>query len=106
MPVAVLDIGTNTVLLLIAEFDPREHPRTLLDEARVMRVGEGIHHTKRISPAATLRLKEAIRDLSGIARDRFGISRIHAFGTSVFRRALNCEDVVAGVAAETGVAIE
>lgn len=106
MPLAVLDIGTNTVLLLVVSIDEHEAITVLHDEQRVIRAGEGIHHSKRISPDAEARLVATVRELNETARSQFGVNSLCAFGTSVFRRAENAASVVERVGAATGVNIE
>jgi exopolyphosphatase/guanosine-5'-triphosphate,3'-diphosphate pyrophosphatase len=50
-PVAALDIGTNTVLLLIAELDSDGALRVLEEQCRTPRLGEGLARSGRIAPA-------------------------------------------------------
>lgn len=101
---ATIDIGTNAVLLLIAERNPRGI-RVLRDEARITRLGEGLHGNPFFLPAAqekTLRVLKEYRSLC----DGAGVKRIVAVGTAAFRKAKNALDFVSSVEKETGICIE
>ena len=43
MKVAALDFGTNTFLLLVAEVTDGKVTRVIHDEAKVVRLGQGVH---------------------------------------------------------------
>jgi len=51
--VATIDIGTNTVLLLVADYDPTTHVLTAVEEhATITRLGENVDQTRRLGEAA------------------------------------------------------
>jgi exopolyphosphatase/guanosine-5'-triphosphate,3'-diphosphate pyrophosphatase len=107
MRVGAIDVGTNTVLMLVADVAAAGHSiSTVADEQRVIRVGEGIHHSGRIGEGATVRLISALRELTELASQRYGILNPIVVGTSVFRRASNAQEVLERVHQTTGVAIE
>jgi exopolyphosphatase/guanosine-5'-triphosphate,3'-diphosphate pyrophosphatase len=83
--VATLDIGTNSVLLLIAEPGPNGLV-PLFERATITRLGEGVDRTKQLAPAACER---TLRCAEEYARDieRFGVTRAAAVGTSALRDA-------------------
>lgn len=85
MRVATLDIGTNSVLLLIAETGPKGLV-PLFERATITRLGEGVDRTRRLAPAARERTLACIRDY---AREiaRHGVERAAAVGTSALRDA-------------------
>jgi len=83
--VATLDIGTNSVLLLIAE--PGPHGLVpLFERATITRLGEGVDRTKQLAASARER---TLRCAEEYARDieRFGVTRAAAVGTSALRDA-------------------
>jgi exopolyphosphatase / guanosine-5'-triphosphate,3'-diphosphate pyrophosphatase len=83
--VATLDIGTNSVLLLIAEATPAG-PRALLERATITRLGEGVDQTRRLAPEARARTLACIREYAAdIAR--VGVAACAAVGTSAMRDA-------------------
>lgn len=85
MRVATLDIGTNSVLLLIAETGP-DGLVPLFERATITRLGEGVDRTRRLAPAARERtlacIEEYARELG-----RHGVTRAAAVGTSALRDA-------------------
>ena len=99
--VATLDIGTNSVLLLIAEATPAG-PRALLERATITRLGEGVDRTHQLAPAARER---TLRCLAGYAEDmrRFDVAERAAVGTSALRDAAGGGDFTREAAALLGV---
>lgn len=88
---AAIDIGTNTILLLVTELEAKGVFRVLDDQAEIARLGEGVDRTHRISPGGEQR---GIRVLRGyLARCReLGVDEIVAVGTSALRDARNSGD--------------
>jgi exopolyphosphatase/guanosine-5'-triphosphate,3'-diphosphate pyrophosphatase len=84
--VATLDIGTNTILLLVAE----PGPRVLLERARVVRLGEGVDRSKQLLPAAIERALDTLREYAAEAR-RLGVTRTAAVGTQALREVGNAD---------------
>lgn len=103
--IAVLDIGTNTVLLLIAGIFPDKTYRILHDECAVVRLGEGIHHEPRFLPAAMQRTKDLLQRYRQTI-DRFVCEQILAVGTACLRRAENADVFCADIKKSTGIDIE
>jgi len=104
--VAAVDCGTNSIRLLIADIDPE---RTVLTdvarEMRIVRLGEGVDRTGRLSPAALDRTIGALREYAGlIAQASPGAVRMVA--TSATRDAENAEEFVDRVKEVLGVAPE
>jgi exopolyphosphatase/guanosine-5'-triphosphate,3'-diphosphate pyrophosphatase len=90
--IAVLDIGTNTCLMLIAGMDDGK-PKKILDLLESPRLGEGIKQTGMISPEALKRTAKVIKNYNKIAHKN-KVDRVFAFGTSPFRDAKNIDDVL------------
>jgi exopolyphosphatase/guanosine-5'-triphosphate,3'-diphosphate pyrophosphatase len=103
--VAVVDIGTNTIILLVAEVREGGLFRVLHDEARVVRLGEGIHQTPLFLPEAMARAFAALSDFKTTA-DGLGCKRVIAVGTAGFRNARNADEFIARVARELGIEID
>jgi exopolyphosphatase/guanosine-5'-triphosphate,3'-diphosphate pyrophosphatase len=99
--VATLDIGTNSVLLLIAEASP-SGLKPLLDRATITRLGEGVDRTRRLAPEARARTLSALR---AYAEDiaSLGVSACAAVGTSAMRDAEGGDDFCSDVAEVLGV---
>ncbi len=65
--VAAFDIGTNTVLLLVAERGP-DGPRSVLERAEITRLGRGVDKTKRLDDDAIARTLAALERFAAEAR--------------------------------------
>ena len=101
---AALDLGTNNCRLLIA--CPTADSFRVIDSfSRIIRLGEGISTTGRISEAA---ISRAIGALS-ICRDKMrskNATRLRLIATEACRAADNADDFRNQVATETGIELE
>ena len=89
---AFIDIGTNTILCLIAELKNDGSFDVLDDLAEITRLGQGVHQTGRISPEGEERsLKVLQRYLERCKR--LNVEEIIAVGTSALRDARNSAEV-------------
>jgi exopolyphosphatase / guanosine-5'-triphosphate,3'-diphosphate pyrophosphatase len=101
--VAAVDCGTNTVKLLVADLDPdtgeeRERVRT----SRMVRLGQGVDETGRLSDAALDRLFSALEEYAGILTGH-DVTAIRFCATSAARDASNGDVFVEGVRERLGV---
>lgn len=99
-PVAVLDIGTNSVKLLVAT-TAAGRVRTVYFERITTRLGAGLDESGRITDAAAARTTRAVRSLAATAR-RHGAARIIAVGTYALRAATNGADVARRIGRAAG----
>ena len=104
MITAAIDIGTNTVLLLIASIDPSGHLTTLLDEQRIPRPGRGVDESGNINHAALDRLVGVLLEYRAMIADH-GVESITVTGTSALRDAANRPGILQRVRAATGFEI-
>jgi exopolyphosphatase/guanosine-5'-triphosphate,3'-diphosphate pyrophosphatase len=99
---ATLDIGTNTVLLLVADATPGGLS-PVLERATITRLGQGVDRTRELLPEARERTLQCLRayaeDLS-----RLGVARVAAVGTSALRDARGGAELVAEATRILGVA--
>lgn len=94
MIVASIDIGTNTVLLLIAEvnkFKAKIIP--LINEYRMPRIGQGIKQTGIISSPKLALLYDVLSEYDKIIR-KHNCEKIIVSGTNAFRIAENTYDII------------
>lgn len=104
--VAAFDCGTNSLRLLIADVDAASgRQRELLRELRIVRLGEGVDRSGRISPAAVSRMIEALDEYVG-RLERYSVERVRFCGTSALRDAANAEEVTHAISARLGVTPE
>ena len=88
---AVIDIGTNSTLLLIGEMNENKHVQTLLQKFNVTRLGEGVNKTGIINNKA---MEKTIEVLNRYNDDinKFGNCQVHILGTQALRLAKNAVD--------------
>lgn len=101
---ATIDVGTNTVLLLVAE---RRGGRlvSVVERAEITRLGRGVDATGRLAPEA---IAETARVLAAYAEEarRLGAERIACVATSAARDAANGAEFFAAVRAAAGLVPE
>lgn len=101
---AILDIGTNTVKLLVAELTGHDL-RILAQADSPTRLGENVHHTRQLSHAAIARTVDAVADFCRQARG-LGATDVRAFTTSAARDATNRADLLNAIRDRCGIAVE
>ena len=102
---AIIDLGTNTFHLLIAEIDEREDFKIVDKFKEPVELGEGGLDSGQISEAAYERGLQAMRRLQQLISSR-QISEIRAFATSAIRSASNGKEFIAQVKQETGMEVK
>jgi exopolyphosphatase/guanosine-5'-triphosphate,3'-diphosphate pyrophosphatase len=85
---AAIDVGTNTIRLTVAEVQDDDTYRILDEEREMVRLGEKLDRTGRLSDAAIERALSAIGKMKAIA-DGFKIRQLRAIATSAVREAAN-----------------
>jgi exopolyphosphatase/guanosine-5'-triphosphate,3'-diphosphate pyrophosphatase len=101
--IAAIDVGTNSVHMVMADVDARGFAVVATDK-EVVRLGEGSDGMGRISAAAMERGVAAMVRMGHIA-DGLG-AVIRAVATSAVREAANRDEFLAAVRAATGVDVE
>ena len=104
MRAASIDIGTNTILLHIAEVEG-EKLKPLFEMETIVRLGEGLQKNRVILPEA---MKRGLKTLSHYLRrcQAMRAEKIFAVGTSVLREAKNSEDFLSLVKEKLNLPIE
>jgi exopolyphosphatase / guanosine-5'-triphosphate,3'-diphosphate pyrophosphatase len=101
---AVIDIGTNSVKLLIGEV-AGEQVVPLHEEADQTRLGRGFYATHRLQPEAIARTAHAVADFAARARQA-GVTQPRVIATSAARDAANGEELVSAVRAACDLPVE
>ncbi len=104
--VAAIDCGTNSLRLLVADLSVEDATATdLVRRVEIVRLGEGVDRTGRLSPAAIDRTRVV---LEGYARQiaGYGADRVRMVATSASRDADNAAEFQAMVHATLGVPAE
>jgi len=99
---AAIDIGTNTILLLIAEISQGRGFKVLADLAEITRLGEGVDRTLRIGPEGMARGVEVLRGYLKRCED-LSVSEIVTVGTSALRDARNSGEFKVRLRQELGL---
>jgi exopolyphosphatase/guanosine-5'-triphosphate,3'-diphosphate pyrophosphatase len=103
MILAGIDIGTNTLRLLIAEISHASY-REIGSDRRITRLGQELDRTGELSCDARERSIKALADFSEHIK-RFAVSQVDAVGTSALRNASNSREFIAEVKQRTGLDI-
>jgi exopolyphosphatase/guanosine-5'-triphosphate,3'-diphosphate pyrophosphatase len=98
---ATVDLGTNTVRLLVVEAEDREW-RPLHESQRVTRLGEGQAEAGRLLEAPMRRTVDTVSEFIAAARG-LGASEIRVVATSAVREATNRAELLARLRAATGL---
>ena len=103
MNIASIDIGTNTILLLIAKVE-NHNVIPLLNEYRMPRIGSGLNNTKKISNSKIELLCYVLNEYKNIC-NQYNCVDILPFATQAMRMAENQQFIVEKVFKETGLLI-
>ena len=101
--VAAVDIGTNSVRLLVGDADAGGDTLTTIDRRmHITRLGEGVDATRRLAPAAIDRTLTVLREYHDAIEER-GVTKVRATATSAARDAENRDDFFTAAKAALGV---
>jgi len=102
---AALDVGSNSVRLLVAEFDSVAG-LSVIDEVKDQpRLAQGLAATGRLDDTAMERAMQALRRMREVC-DRRGVRRLSAVATAAVREASNGAEFVARVRDELGIPLK
>ncbi len=102
---AAIDVGTNSVLLLVAEMTSEGRLRAVQERAEITRLGRGVDQSKTLSPEAIADTLQVIEAFSAEAR-KLGASALQVCATSAARDASNGAAFLAGARERAGVEVE
>jgi exopolyphosphatase/guanosine-5'-triphosphate,3'-diphosphate pyrophosphatase len=101
----VLDVGSNTVHLLVVDAHRGGHPTPMSSTKATLRLSESLDNSGKITKRGADKLVSTIDEFAKIA-DSSGCEELMAFATSAVRDAENSDDVLSRVRKETGVELE
>ncbi|MEU7647049.1 Ppx/GppA phosphatase family protein [Streptomyces huasconensis] len=101
MRVGVVDVGSNTVRLVVADADGQV-PLPVHTVKRRLRLAQDVDRDGRLGEEPVHRLTEAVRDVQEEAH-RWGVTEPFAFATSIVRDAPNRAEVLDAVESGTGL---
>src|ERR1700722_13343974 len=108
MNAAAIDLGTNSIKLLIVRRDKEGHMQVLFRHRSVVRLGEGSYGKKggnKIPRFVQLRTLKVFQTYAQFL-EAYKVDVVRATGTSALRDAVNGPDFVKEVRAKTGIALE
>ena len=105
MRISAIDIGTNTILMLIADVHSDGTMSVVRDEHTIARLGKGVDSFKKILPDTFERALDILATLKAIS-DEAGSQRIVACGTSALRDASNREEFIEFIRTKLGITIQ
>lgn len=105
MRLGVLDVGSNTVHLLVVDAHRGAHPTPMNSQKTALRLGDRIGSGHYLSADDTDELVRIVDDARKSAA-RLGCEELIAFATSAIREATNATEVLDVVRTKTGVSLE
>jgi exopolyphosphatase/guanosine-5'-triphosphate,3'-diphosphate pyrophosphatase len=104
MRLGVLDIGSNTVHMLVVDAYPGARPLPAFSHKVELSLAAHLESANMLSKVGEKRLTEVVEEALRIAEDK-GVEDFLAFATSAVRDARNGDDVLARIQDRTGAAI-
>ncbi|MFE4965358.1 Ppx/GppA family phosphatase [Streptomyces sp. NPDC056660] len=105
MRLGVLDVGSNTVHLLVVDAHPGARPLPAHSHKAELRLAQLLDGNGAIGPDGVEKLIGVVHEALQAAEDK-GVEDLLPFATSAVREASNADDVLARVKAETGVELQ
>ena len=105
MRLGVLDVGSNTVHLLVVDAHPGARPLPAHSHKAELRLAQLLDGSGAIGSEGVDRLITVVRDALQAAEDK-GVEDLLPFATSAVREASNADDVLARVEDATGVRLQ
>ncbi len=102
---ATIDVGTNSVLLLVADRQPDGRFRAVQERAEITRLGRGVDKSRRLSPEGMEATLQVLSDFASEART-LGAEAIAVTATSAARDAANGAEFLAAARSRAGVEVE
>ncbi len=101
---AVIDVGTNSVKLLVADVLGQD-VQPVVEESRQTRLGKNFYETHRLQPDAIAQTATAVADFANVARGKKSMS-IRVFATSAARDAVNQNELVSVIETASHLKLE
>ncbi len=105
MRLGVLDVGSNTVHLLVVDAHPGAHPIPMASDKSVLRLMRYIEDDGSISDAGVTAIIAAVSEAANVARAS-GIDELLAFATSAIREAPNGQEVLNRAEEAAGIELD
>lgn len=103
--VAVIDIGTSAIRLVVAEVGPKNEIRYLENLQRPVRFGRDVFSGGRLTSAAIREGIDILKDFKTVI-DGYGVTGVEAIASSAVREAVNRDNFIDQVFVRTGIDVE
>ncbi len=101
---AVIDVGTNSIKLLVAAVAGRR-VQPLFEDSRQTRLGSGFYETRRLQPGPIANSARVVADFTRTAR-AWEVASLRVIATSAVRDARNPADLTRALQRTSGVKVE
>ena len=105
MRLGVLDVGSNTVHLLVVDAHQGARPLPAFSHKAEFHLGEHLDSANRLTEESAVQMRDFVNEALRIAEDK-GVQEFLAFATSAVRDAVNGDEVLSWIKAETLVDIQ
>ena len=105
MKIASIDIGSNTVLLLIAETDDQNITKTVLNRYRMPRISKGLTKERNISDSKIEELFTVLAEYKSLTV-QYKCTKVLVTATAGFRKAANSEEISKMIKTRFGFTVE
>lgn len=105
MRLGVLDVGSNTVHLLVVDAHQGARPIPAFSHKAELLLGDHLDGQNRLTRDMAIQLRAFVAEALRIAEDK-GVQEMIAFATSAVRDAANGDELLAWIQAETKVSIQ
>jgi exopolyphosphatase/guanosine-5'-triphosphate,3'-diphosphate pyrophosphatase len=105
MRLGVLDVGSNTVHLLVVDAHQGARPQPAYSHKEELHLTDCLDSANRLTSDCAARLLKFVNEALEIAEDK-GVQEILAFATSAVRDAANGDEILAWIEAESNVRIQ
>lgn len=102
---ATVDVGSNSILLYVADKNEEGNFSRILDKSEITRLGDNLHETGFLSIDSVEKSIEVLKNYKKICDD-YKVNMIAAAGTMALRNAKNSAEFIEKVKCETGIQIE
>jgi len=104
-PIAVIEVGSSAVRMVIAEVGPKLAIRTLENLQKSVSFGKDVFTTGRLSHASIRQGIEILDNFTSVM-ESYGVKRVQAIATSAVREAANKDNFIDQVFVRTGIDVE
>jgi len=101
---AVIDVGTNSIKLLVAEVAGNE-VRPVLEQSRQTRLGKDFYQSRRLQSGPIVESAKAVAEFAARAREE-GCTDLRVIATSATRDAVNAAELTAAIKQASGLEAE